>query len=96
MTFLIGVIVGAIVSLGLTNKAVREANKLINELKKEIVSLEEIQNHGKWKVIENDRFTTDVQCTACSKTLTIIGDRLIPMNYCPNCGAVMDAEKEES
>ena len=41
--------------------------------------------HGRWKNGGNGLYDT---CSACEKEIYLA----IPMNYCPNCGAVMEKE----
>lgn len=43
--------------------------------------------HGRWKNGGNGLYDT---CSACDKEIYLA----IPMNYCPNCGALMDKEGE--
>ena len=42
--------------------------------------------HGRWKNGGNGLYDT---CTACGKEIYLA----IPMNYCPECGALMDGKE---
>ena len=44
--------------------------------------------HGRWKNGGNGLYDT---CTACGKEIYLA----IPMNYCPECGALMDGKEDE-
>ena len=53
----------------------------------------EVVRHGKW-IAENIRKKSYLrQCSACSKIAYFCGTGC-SYNYCPNCGAKMDAEVE--
>ena len=44
--------------------------------------------HGRWKNGGNGLYDT---CSACGKEIYLA----IPMNYCPECGALMDGKEDE-
>ena len=44
--------------------------------------------HGRWKNGGNGLYDT---CTACGKEIYLA----IPMNYCPECGALMEKKEDE-
>ena len=44
--------------------------------------------HGRWKNGGNGLYDT---CLACGKEIYLA----IPMNYCPECGALMDGKEDE-
>ena len=44
--------------------------------------------HGRWKNGGNGLYDT---CSACDKEIYLA----IPMNYCPNCGALMEKKEDE-
>ena len=44
--------------------------------------------HGRWKNGGNGLYDT---CTACGKEIYLA----IPMNYCPECGALMDGKETD-
>ena len=44
--------------------------------------------HGRWENGGNGLYDT---CTACGKEIYLA----IPMNYCPECGALMDGKEDE-
>ena len=44
--------------------------------------------HGRWKNGGNGLYDT---CSACDKEIYLA----IPMNYCPECGALMDGKEDE-
>lgn len=44
--------------------------------------------HGRWKNGGNGLYDT---CTACGEEIYLA----IPMNYCPECGALMDGKEDE-
>ena len=44
--------------------------------------------HGRWKNGGNGLYDT---CTACGKEIYLA----IPMNYCPECGALMGGKEDE-
>ena len=44
--------------------------------------------HGRWKNGGNGLYDT---CSACEKEIYLA----IPMNYCPECGALMDGKEDE-
>ena len=44
--------------------------------------------HGRWKNGGNGLYDT---CTACGEEIYLA----IPMNYCPNCGALMEKKEDE-
>lgn len=44
--------------------------------------------HGRWKNGGNGLYDT---CTACGKEIYLA----IPMNYCPECGALMDGKEAD-
>ena len=51
--------------------------------------------HGEWeahkKTVGEMMYIKGMKCSECNHTYTIRGD----WNYCPNCGAKMDKEKED-
>lgn len=44
--------------------------------------------HGRWKNGGNGLYDT---CSVCGKEIYLA----IPMNYCPECGALMDGKEDE-
>ena len=44
--------------------------------------------HGRWKNGGNGLYDT---CSACEKEIYLA----IPMNYCPECGALMDGKEDD-
>ena len=48
--------------------------------------------HGQWIHVEDDEYL----CFSCKMDFTIEDFESFVTNYCPNCGAKMDAKEEES
>ena len=53
--------------------------------------------HGKWKQWDGYGYEDTYECTECGEPFVLIEGTPLQngYNYCPNCGARMDGEKEE-
>ena len=53
--------------------------------------------HGKWKQWDGYGYEDTYECTECGEPFVLIEGTPLQngYNYCPNCGARMDAERKE-